>query len=453
MTSSATSPAPPARAPGVTEALAGGVTAFALAGLDPGVLHEAKRSLFNVLAVAIGAAHHPGVDAILRVAREACGVGSAPVVGRSVRVDAHAAALANGFAGHVDDYDDTHLATVIHPAASIAATLLALAPETTPAGSVAMRAFVLGCEVQLRVGVAISPEHYDDGWHITGTCGTIGAAVAAAALFGLDAEGTARAIGIAASTTVGQREAFGTMAKAYHAGKAAANGIRAARLARGGFTAPADALAAGFADALAHAHRIGSLAVAFDGDWELAKNTYKPYPCGIVAHPAIDAAVALAPRVRRDAIASVVVHCNPLVPELMGNLTPTDGLQARFSAVHGVTMGLYAGAVGLAQYEDANVLDAAVSALRARVQLAPSATMPRDAARVAVTHDDGTTVEEAVAHARGSLERPLTDRELGAKAAALVEPVLPGRTDAVRTAVSDLIDAPSLDALIAAVTA
>jgi 2-methylcitrate dehydratase PrpD len=441
------------RPAGVTGALAEAVAGFRFAALDPAVLHEAKRSLFNVLAVAIGAARHPGVDAILRVAREAGGAAVAPIVGRSVRTDAHFAALANGFAGHVDDFDDTHLATVIHPAASIAATLLALVPACAPSGEDAMRAFVLGCEVQLRVGVAISPEHYDDGWHITGTCGTIGAAVAAAALLHLDAEATARAIGIAASTTIGQREAFGTMAKAYHAGKAAANGIRAARLAQGGFTAPADGLARGFADALAHAHRIGSLAIAFERDFELAKNTYKPYPCGIVAHPAIDAAVALAPRVARDRIAAVNVQCNPLVPELMGNRTPVDGLQARFSAVHGVTMGLFAGTVGLAQYADAVVNDPLVVALRARVALHASEAMPRAAARVIVTLDDGTTIEEMMAHARGSLERPLTDAELGAKALALVEPVLPGRLDAVRRAVSDLATAASTDALVAAVTA
>ena len=152
----------------------------------------------------------------------------------------------------------------------------------------------MGCEIQLRLGVAISPEHYDDGWHITGTCGTIGAAVAAAALLRLDAGATARAIGIAASDTVGQREAFGRMTKAYHAGKAAANGLLAATLAGRGFTAPEDALEArgGFADALATTHRIGSLDTDLHANFELAKNTYKPYPCGIVAHPAIDAAVA-----------------------------------------------------------------------------------------------------------------------------------------------------------------
>ena len=298
----------------VTRDLAAAVAAFTLADLPDAVLHEAKRSLFNVLAVAIGAARHAGVDAILRVARDSGGLPVAPVVGRSARADAHFAALANGFAAHVDDYDDTHLATVIHPAAAIAATLLALAPATAPRGGDAVRAFVLGCEVQLRLGVAISPEHYDDGWHITGTCGTIGAAVAAAALLGLDAGATARAIGIAASSTVGQREAFGRMTKAYHAGKAAANGVFAATLAARGFTAPDDALEApgGLADALATKHRIATLDTDLRAGFELAKNTYKPYPCGIVAHPAIDAAVALAARTggagNVTAVACTAIH-------------------------------------------------------------------------------------------------------------------------------------------------
>jgi 2-methylcitrate dehydratase PrpD len=440
----------------VTRDLAAAIVAFKLSDLPDSVLHEAKRSLFNVLAVAIGASRHAGVDAILRVARETGGAPIAPIVGRSVLADAHFAALGNGFAAHVDDYDDTHLATVIHPAAAIAATLLALAPSTAPDGPAAMRAFVLGCEIQLRVGVAISPEHYDDGWHITGTCGTIGAAVTACALLGLDAHATARAIGIAASSTVGQREAFGRMTKAYHAGKAAANGLHAATLAARGFTAPEDALEApgGFADALATTHRIGALDLDLHANFELAKNTYKPYPCGIVAHPAIDAAVELAARIgSADRVEAAVVHCNPLVPELMGNLTPADGLQARFSAVHGVTMGLCDGTVGLAQYEDARVIANDVVALRARVRLEPDEQMPRASARVVVKLTDGTSVEQIVTHARGSLERPLTDIELNAKAEALVEPVLAGRTGALRKAVSDLPKAADVAVLIAAVTA
>jgi 2-methylcitrate dehydratase PrpD len=439
----------------VTRGIADAVARFSLADLPPAVGHETERTLFNVLAVAVGASRNPGVEVILRAAREAGGAAVAPIVGRPERADAHFAALANGFASHVDDYDDTHLQTVIHPAAAIAATVLALAPSTAPTGSGALRAFVLGCEVQLRIGVAISPGHYDDGWHITGTCGTLGAAVSSAALLGLDAARIEHALGIAASSALGQREAFGRMTKAFHAGKAAANGIRAARLAAAGFTAPAGVLErrGGFADAMASHHQIGTLDVDLRERFELAKNTYKPYPCGIVAHPAIDAAVALAPAVGAlDVVVEVIARCHHLVPELMGNATPADGLQARFSAVHGIAMGLRDGRVGLPQYADEVVNAPEVRALRDRVRLAPDERIARDEARLTVRRADGSVLEEHVLHARGSLERPLTDEELLDKARALVEPVLPGRTGALRRAVAELAAAPDLRALIAAVT-
>ena len=209
------------------------------------------------------------------------------------------------------------------------------------------------------------------------------------------------------------------MTKAYHAGKAAANGLEAARLAQGGFTAPPAALEApgGFADALSSAHRIGELDVDLTRNFELAKNTYKPYPCGIVAHPAMDAAVALRERCGDpERIAEVVAHCHPLVPELMGNLTPGDGLQARFSAVHGITVGLRDGRAGLAQYADAFVIAPDVIALRSRVRPAPDPALARDEARLSVRLTYGTVSEKRIAQARGTTARPLTDDELNAKA-------------------------------------
>jgi 2-methylcitrate dehydratase PrpD len=437
----------------VTRGLAGAIAAFRPADLPAPVAHEAKRSLFNVLAVAIGASRHEGVEIVLRVAAANGGAPVIPIAGRSERSDAYYGALANGFAGHVDDYDDTHLATVIHPSAASMAALLGMLAYAKPAGARALTAFALGCEIALRVGVAISPSHYDDGWHITGTTGVLGAAAAAAWLLELDAERTARALGIAASSLLGHREGFGSMVKPFHAGQAASNGILAAVLAQRGFTAPLDALEArhGFADVSSTEHRIGEIDLDLHGNFELLKNTYKPYPCGIVAHPAIDAAVALSPRIAdRATIEQVTVRCHPLVPELMGNPDPHDGLQARFSAIHGVAAGICDGAVGLAQFADERVVRADVRELRARTKLSPQGDVARDEVRIEVRLSDGSTLEEHVAHARGSLERPLTDKELFAKAEALVDPILPGRTPGLREAVGTLADAPDMSALVAA---
>src|SRR6201996_4612602 len=189
----------------IAAGFAHGLYALAQRPLPPDVAREAKRSFINVVGTSVGASAHPGVDAILATARELGVAELAPVPGRTERVDVHFPALAPGFAGHLDDFDDTHLATVIHPAASVLAVLTALAPETRPSGRAALTAFALGCEAQLRVGVSISPEHYDRGWHITGTCGVIGCATTAALLLGLDEAQLANAVAIATSMFVGQR--------------------------------------------------------------------------------------------------------------------------------------------------------------------------------------------------------------------------------------------------------
>jgi 2-methylcitrate dehydratase PrpD len=411
---------------GVAETFAARLGTLARTPLPAPVAHEAKRALLNVLGLAIGASRHPGVDAIVAVARTLGGAATAPVAGRSERVDAHFAALAAGFAAHIDDFDDTHLATVIHPGAACMAVLVALAGETAPSGETALRAFALGCEAQLRAGVAISPEHYDRGWHITGTCGPIGAAVTAAVLFGFDDVTLARALRLSATMSLGHREAFGTMTKAFHPGKAASNGIAAARLAAQGADAPADVFEnpRGFAAALSTRFEPRQMIDDLGARFELLSNTYKPYPCGIVAHPSIDAALQLGARVRHADIVELRAHCHPLVPELMGNPDPSDGLEARFSAIHGIAAALCDGRAGLPQYETERVRRDDVRGVRAKTKLVPENGIARDAARLEARLRDGTRLEEIVEHARGSTARPLADHELSAKVQLLVDPVL-----------------------------
>jgi 2-methylcitrate dehydratase PrpD len=437
----------------IAAAFAHGLFALAQRPLPVPVAEEARRSLINVIGTSIGASRHPGVDAILAAAHELGVAEIAPVPGRSEKVDLHFSALATGFAGHLDDFDDTHLATVIHPAASVLAVLTALAPDTRPTGAAALTAFALGCEAQLRVGVSISPEHYDRGWHITGTCGVIGCAVTAALLLGLDEAALSAAVSIAASMFVGHREAFGTMTKPYHPGKAASNGIAAARLAQQGQRVVADIFeaAGGYSHSMSTKVDFDLMNGAFGERWELLFNTYKPYPCGIVAHPAIDAGLALAPRIDDvKSIQSITLRCHPLVPELMGNPQPKDGLQARFSAIHGVAAALCDGQVGLAQYEDTRVVQDDVIAVRALTKLAPDASVNRDEVFIAATLKDGSVVAHHVEHARGSLARPLTDDELMHKVRLLVDSQLgDGIAAQLAAAVATLDTAANLDALFA----
>ncbi|MGH3387441.1 MAG: MmgE/PrpD family protein [Actinomadura sp.] len=430
------------------------VLAAGTAPLPPPVEYAARRSLLNVLGTAIGAARTAAVESLLATAREQGAAGAVVIPGRDETVDPHWGALIAGTAAHLDDFDDTHLATVIHPGAAVLATLLALQPELVHSGSRYLSAFALGCEVQLRIGNAISPSHYDHGWHITGTCGVFGATTAAALLLGLSATELEHALALVSTMVVGHREGFGSMTKPLHPGKAAANGLLAVRLAAGGATGFADPLGdAGVLPVLAAQVDRGALMTSWERDWELESNAFKPYPCGIVAHPAIDAATAASARLGDPAaISAVEVTCHPLVPELMGRRQPRDGLQARFSAYHATAVGLLDGRVGLVQFGDERAVAPEVERLRALITLRPTEECARDEATIRVFRHDADPVSVHVRHARGSLDRPLTDEELFDKVDRLIMPVLgSGAARTIRQAVDRLAAAPDPAELLTAI--
>lgn len=439
----------------LTADLCGALGALAAEPLPAPVEATARRLLLNVLATAVGAAPHPAVDAVVAVGARHGGRATAPVPGRFERLDPLWSATATGVAAHLDDFDDTHLDTVIHPGAAGLGAMLGLGASRGADGRTALTAFALGCEAQLRVGMAMTPWHYDAGWHITGTCGVLGAAVTGGLVAGLTGGDLVTAVGIAASQTLGIRDAFGTMTKPFHPGKAAANGLLAVLLAERGLTASQRVLEAprGFLAVLSSDARPERVLDGLGTAWELERTVVKPYPCGIVSHPAVDAALALAPRVDPTQIAEVTVRCHALVPELTGNPRPADGLRARFSTPHGVAAGLVDGSAGRAQYADERVADPVVTAVRNRVRLVVDAGCPRDGVTLEVVMRDGRRERHTVEHARGSADRPLTDEELHAKVRGLVEPVLAGGTAGVIGAVEGLAAAPDLGRLAGAVTA
>src|SRR5206468_2595290 len=213
----------------------------------------------------------------------------ATVLGRGERVDIMHAAMLNGIASHTFDFDDTHLETVIHPAGPVASAILALAEYTEVTGRAFLHAFVLGVEVECRIGKAVYPSHYDIGWHITGTAGVFGAAAAAGKLLGLSEQQLVWALGIAATQSSGLREMFGSMCKPFHVGVAARNGLAAALLAAKNFTSADNGIEGrrGFANVLSAKRDCHAITEGLGETWELLRNTYKPFACGIVIHPAI----------------------------------------------------------------------------------------------------------------------------------------------------------------------
>ncbi len=224
---------------GVTDALARFVVETRWEDVPERVRHEAKRSILNFFGTALAGCRQEPVEILLRSLAEFSPARQATVIGRTERLDALGAAFLNAASGNVLDFDDTHLRTVIHPTAPAAPALLALAELRRISGRDLLLAFVLGVEIECRIGNAISPGHYTRGWHITSTCGPFGAAAAAGRLMGLDARRMVSALGTAATQSSGLVECVGTPAKSISVGNAARNGLWAALLAEQGLAGPA----------------------------------------------------------------------------------------------------------------------------------------------------------------------------------------------------------------------
>ena len=415
-------------APPVTRILADFVATHPAAGWDATVEREAHRTLLNWLGCAIGASRHPTVEAALAAVLELAPGAQATVLGRDERVDVASAALLNGITSHTFDFDDTHLKTIIHPAGPVASAALALAEHRGASGRQLIDALVLGIDVSCRVGNMIYPDHYDRGWHITGSTGTLGAAAGCARLLGLDEHKTAMALGIAASQPIGLREQFGTMAKPFHPGAAARAGLSSALLAAHGFDASIRALEAprGYAQVVSTKCDWREITDQLGERFEISFNTYKPFACGIVIHPSIDACVQLREvhRVQTQDVERIELRVHPLVLELTGKRTPRTGLEGKFSVYHGCAAGLIFGRAGEAEYADDIVTRADVVGLRDKVVATVDDAIREEQADVTAILRDGRRVHVFVEHAIGSLERPMTDAMLASKFHALADPVL-----------------------------
>ncbi|HEY0185078.1 MAG TPA: MmgE/PrpD family protein [Rhodopila sp.] len=391
--------------------------------LPPRVRHEAKRSLLNFIGCALGVAHTAPIEVALRVLLPASGADRVTLIGRTQRLDPFGAAFINAVGANLLDYDDTHLRTVIHPTAPVAPAALALAEQRGLSGAAMLQAFILGAEVECRIGNAVSPAHYARGWHITSTCGVFGSAAASARLLGLDATQTWHALGIAASQSAGLVENLPSAAKNVSVGNAARNGLFAALLAEQGYEAAPAAIegALGWARAMGDVPVVPEIVGDLGERWELLSNTYKPYPCGIVFHTVIDACLALRQEhaLTQADIAEITVSGNQLLLD-RGDRKVTNARDARVSIHHCAAVSFLFGGAGLDEFSDAVVDDPAVVALRGRTKAELDPALPIGAATVVVRTSDGRTLRTTVLHAKGSSERPLSDREIEDKVRGLI---------------------------------
>jgi 2-methylcitrate dehydratase PrpD len=272
-----------------------------------------------------------------------------------------------------------------------------------------------------------APGHHRGGWHLTGTLGSIAASAACGRLLALDGQRLTYALGIAATQAAGMQQNRGTMCKSFHAGKAAQNGTLAALLAERGFDSSQEIIEGkrGFARIYSDVAAPDALTADLGGEWLIETNGHKPYACGVVLHPLIDAVIAIRERERIDpaAVVAIELRLNPLVLTITGVTEPTSGLQSKFSFRHSAAVALVDGAAGVAQYSDARAADPVVAKLRRRVTAVADETLRKDEATAAVVVA-GARHDVHIAHASGTTDNPMSDAAIEAKFLANAAPAI-----------------------------
>lgn len=406
----------------LSKALCARVNAIRWEDIPDAVKHEAKRSMVNFFAVAFAGSADPTIEKALQgYARFSAGTSSL-ILGRTERTDMLNAAALNAMSANVYDFDDTHLSTIIHPTAPVAAALLAFASENKLTGQQFLHALILGMEVECRLGNAISPEHYARGFHITSTCGVIGSAVSISHVLGLSAEAMNDALGCAANQACGIVETLGTMSKSLSVGNAARNGLLSALLAQDGMIGPDDALAGprGFLPVYGQSPRLDEVLGDFGQRWEMATNAYKPYPCGVVLNPVLEACLALsqemaAEQVNLADLTSITLTGHPLLRQRTDRPNVLTGRSSQVSAQHAVPIALITGHAGLPEFSDQAVMREDVRALGRLVSFVEDETYSFDAATVTLRFKTGATRAKTILQAQGSAGQPMSDQALEAK--------------------------------------
>lgn len=398
-----------------SHALARFAVEFPSGEIPADVLHLSARCLVDHLGVSIGGWAEPAVQISCRVAQRLGGEAQATLLGGGRTSMVHAATV-NGIASHVLDFDDTHEPTILHGTGPVLSAALAAGEWVGVSGADLLAAHAVGFEVAARVALAVSPDHYDQGFHVTGTAGTLGAAAAAARILGLDLERAVHALSAAAAQAAGLREMFGSMSKSLHAGKAAANGLHSALLASDGWISAPEGLegARGYWRVLSPRVEPERATAGLGVTWELHRNGQKPYACGVVSHPTIDAVRRLrevGPQPPHQ-VGEIRARVNPYVLELMGRREPQTGLQGKFSVYHCAAIAYLDGKAGVGEFTDDAVQRSDVVQLREKVVVEADAALPTGAATVRVVATNGGSWEEQVVAASGTPANPLTDDQL-----------------------------------------
>jgi len=373
------------------------------------------------LGVTLAGSSDPSVKVFLAVADDIAGTPRATVLGCGRRTGLLHAALTNGYMSHVLDYDDTFnpTRTTVHGSAPVWPVVVGLSERNAVDGVQAIAAFVAGFETEIRIALAAGPAHYEAGWHVTGTVGHFGAAAAAAHLLGLSPESTASALGAAGTQAAGLKGVYGSMGKALHPGKAAMDGLLAAFLAAEGFDGSSSILETrhGFLSVLSPDPDPKLATDGLGDSWTLLQDGFKPYACGSLTHPTIEAVLDI--RKEHDFspedISSIEATVNDYVSWVTAKSNPATGLEGKFSIYHCAAVAAVDGAASVRQFTGDRVNDPAIEAMRGKVSIVVDDDLAKDAATVTMTLGDGRSFTRSITHNKGTPDHPMTDDEIETK--------------------------------------
>lgn len=428
----------------LTKILAARVSAVEYRELPDPVREVARQCVLDYLACAIAGAGDELVRILLDEIAEAGGAGQASVIGHSLRLPMLSAPLVNGAAGHALDFDDVNVAMPGHPSVAILPALLALAEVKGSSGPEFLTAFVAGYETACRIGAALSPGHYNRGFHSTATIGSFGAAAACSRLLGLDAGETARALGIAGTQAAGLKSQFGTMCKPFHAGKAAQNGLLAARLAARGFSSRTDLLECvqGFADTHGPDFSPTAALAAAESGFHILANLFKYHAACYFTHAPIECARALCSEhgVDPTKIAGATLRIDASTDRVCNIASPIDGLQSKFSLRQTVAMAL-AGidTASLAAYSATTASEPALMRLRDKIAIDFQQHWPQTVSELDIEMADGRRLTARHDSGIPAPDLALQGQRLGDKFDSLVTPVMgPARARELRQTIAGL---------------
>jgi 2-methylcitrate dehydratase PrpD len=360
--------------------------------------------------------------------------GGAQVLGTSSHLPERFAALANGVAIHVNDYDDTQLAAgtdrvyglLTHPTVCVLPAALSLADVSKVSGHDLLLAYHIGVEIECKIAEAISPRHYEDGFHTTGTCGVFGSVAACAKLHRFDAAHTMTAFGIAGSQACGLRENFGTMMKPFHAGHSAETGVFSTDLAALGWTATEQILESprGFFHAFGGSYDPAVLLQKLGKPWTLMSPgvSIKPFPSGSLTHPGMSELLRLIRKneIKAAQVESVDVGTSRNMPNTLIHHNPTTGLQGKFSMEFCMAILLLEGKAGLNEFTDAVVNRSDVREMMRRIHFAADpeaekAGYNKMTTIIKIRLKDGRVVSGRSDFAKGSPADPMSYEEVAEK--------------------------------------